>query len=131
MSKIKKIILLGFIALLLTGIFGYQYIMHAGQRNLATEKTDFSVSAKEIMNEFSSNTDLANKKYLEKAVAVSGIVTARDSIVITIDHSILCTLNSPNTATIKGEQIVIKGRVVGFDDFLGELRLDQSLVIKK
>jgi hypothetical protein len=34
------------------------------------------------------------------------------------------------TSIVKGQPVIIKGRVVGYDDLLGELKLDQCSINK-
>jgi hypothetical protein len=129
MKRIK----IGGLFVLVIGLVGfavYNYIMHGGARDLSTENTDFTVSSKSIMDEFTKSTPLANTKYLEKAVAISGNITAVNGTEISIDHSIICTLKTPDTSIKKDQSLEIKGRVVGYDDLMGELKLDQCLVIK-
>ena len=62
--------------------------------------------------------------------AVSGKVTAVSDSIVTIDNTIICNFNIPD-ASIKSDQSVsIKGRLVGFDDLMGELKLDQCSIYK-
>ena len=72
---------------------------------------------------------MANTKYLEKAVAVKGIVAEVNNNVITLDNGIVCTLQTTNTAIKKDQVVTIKGRVLGYDDLMGEIKLDQCFSI--
>jgi len=129
MKKIK-IVGLSVLVIGLMGFAGYNYVMYGGARDLSSESTQFTVSSKSIMDEFSKSTPSANTKYLEKAIAISGKVTAINGTEISIDNSIICTLQIPNSSIKKDQSLQIKGRVVGYDDLMGELKLDQCLVIK-
>ncbi len=125
----KKIILF-LIFLSVFGFLGYKYLMTSGERNLDSEKTKFVVTSKSILSEFSSNIELANKKYLEKAVAISGVVTSVKNHEVIIDNIIICNLAEIDK-TIKADQNVsIKGRIVGFDDLMGELKMDKCILNK-
>ncbi len=130
MGSKEKLSIVFLILIAVIGFVGYNYVLHGGERNLATEKADFTISSKEISNEFSSNIDLANKKYLEKAVAISGKITAINDKEIILDNVIICNLNQVNSAAKISENTVIKGRIVGFDDLMGELKLDQCVINK-
>lgn len=112
-------------------VFGtYNYIMHGGARNLTTEKTDFSVTSAFITSEFLGDIEAANKKYLENAVAITGKVTALNGKEVILDGNVICSFKNQDLS-IKKEQIVtVKGRVVGYDDLMGELKLDQCFIIK-
>lgn len=131
MSKKLKIISFSILTIVLIGFAGYRYIMHGGERNLSTEDAVFTVTSKSILNEFVTNTEVANKKYLEKAVAITGTITQNNQKDITIDNSIICSLKNPDATLKKDQQITVKGRVVGYDDLMGELKLDQCFVIVK
>lgn len=127
MNVTKKIIAVAIVVIGIAGLAGYSYVMHGGARNLSDEDAAYSVSSKSITTEFSSNVDMANKKYLEKAIVIKGTVTKITGKEITIDNSIICNLNDLDTTIQKDQTITLKGRVVGYDDLMGELKLDQCL----
>jgi hypothetical protein len=129
MSKKTKIIgfLIGVILLLL---FTLIYVFYGGSRNIASEETKFVKTSKVITAEFTADVAKATLKYSDKTIAVSGKVTAVSDSIVTIDNTIICNFNLPD-ATIKTDQLVsIKGRLVGFDDLMGELKLDQCSINK-
>lgn len=129
MSKKVKIIGILLLVVLLVAISIY-YVFHGGARDLATEQTEFNVSSKDIILEFASNITTATNKYSDKAISISGKVTAVSDSVVTIDHTIICNFKSTDTS-IKNDQLIsVKGRLVGFDDLMGELKLDQCSIIK-
>jgi len=116
------------IAILTIGLLGassYYYVMHGGERNLSSEETAFTVSSKNITQEFATNIEMSNKKYLEKAIAIKGIVTKITGKEIIIDNTIVCNLKELDATIQKDQAITLKGRVVGYDDLMGELKLDQ------
>ena len=131
MSKKVKIIGVLFVIALIIGFSVFNYVFHGGARDLATEDAAFTVTSKNIIAEFATNVPAATNKYSDKAIAVSGIVTAVTDSIVTIDNTIICNFKSPDT-TIKNEQVItVKGRLVGFDDLMGELKLDQCSINKK
>lgn len=121
-SKIIKITLL---LLLLIGIGSWYYIFNCGARDLATENATFKITSVALCDEFKTNENLSNKKYLEKAVQVSGIVTSCSQNEVIIDTHIICSLKNQGMVCKMGEEVIIKGRVVGYDDLMGEVKLDQ------
>ena len=127
--KKLKIILSLVLLLTIIGVLGYNYVMHGVARNLSNEATNFTVTSNEITKEFNENATVANKKYLEKAVAVKGIVTEIHANQIIVDDNIVCDLKSKNSKIKLNQSITLKGRVVGFDDFMGEIKLDQCFPI--
>ncbi len=103
----------------------YYYVMHGGKRDLTTEETEFAVTSKEIIDEFAKDGDVANKKYLDKAVTIKGIVSEIDGNQIILDNTVNCTFKSIDSTIEVGQTITVKGRIVGFDDLMEELKLDE------
>ena len=128
MTKKFKIILL-FVGILIIGYLAYNYILTGGARDLENEKSEFSVSATAIFGEFSSNSETATTKYLNKALEISGAVTSINANVIILDGKVSCQLQQPQKVELN-KAVKIKGRVTGYDDLLEELKLDQCLIVK-
>ncbi len=127
--KKSRLIGIALMVAVVAAVGAYWYIMHGGARNLASEDADYTVNAKDITQEFTTNSERANKKYLEKAVVVTGKVTEVHANQVIIDNSIVCLLSQPDSKIKVNQSIIMKGRVVGFDDFMGEIKLDQCLSI--
>lgn len=130
MNKKFKTILLLLFSLAIVGIASYFYVMHGGARNIGEEKTEFTATSASINAEFAANVDAANKKYLEKPIEITGTITAINDLEIVIDNSIICNLKTSDSSLKKDQKITVKGRVVGFDDLMSELKLDQCLINK-
>jgi hypothetical protein len=125
----KKIFLIPVTAIAIIGLSGYYYVMHGGARDLSSEETAYTVTSTAINNEFTNDLENSNKKYLEKPVAISGTITKLENSLVILDHTIICALKTPNSIIKNNQPIVVKGRVVGYDDLLGELKLDQCFII--
>jgi hypothetical protein len=129
MSRKVKIVGILLLAILLIGI-SINYVFHGGARDLATEEAEFTISSKDIIDEFSLDVAKANLKYSDKAISISGKVTAVSDSIVTIDNTIICNFKIPDS-NIKNDQFInVKGRLVGFDDLMGELKLDQCSINK-
>ena len=127
MTKKMKIIGASVMLIAIVGFSSVYYVFNGGARDLASEETAFSVTSQSILAELAQNPQ--NKKYLDKAVAISGTVTAVSPTEVTLDGSIICGLSVADSTIQKHQKIIVKGRVVGFDDLMGELKLDQSCCI--
>lgn len=124
--KRKIFILLAFISIVIVGFFAARYYAYnAGRRDIQSEDIAFAKTAKNITQEFNTSTDASNKKYLEKPVAITGTVTSVKDTEVIIDNSVNCSLSKANSSIKIGQNVTIKGRVVGFDDLLGEVKMDQ------
>lgn len=128
--KKPKIILLAALTILVIGLGSLYYVFNCGARDLSNEDASFKISSKAICDEYSANQTASNKKYLEKAVQISGTVTSCTTTEIILDTNIICNLKNQGDALVMGEKVTIKGRVVGFDDLMGEVKLDQCFKIK-
>ncbi len=75
-SKSKyKYLLIGILIILLTGVVIVWYIFTEKFIDTAEHKPDFTVNAMDFIKEFQQNEDAANKKYIEKMVAINGTVS--------------------------------------------------------
>jgi hypothetical protein len=126
MLKRRLKILIAIVFVVIVSFFSLRYYAYnAGKRDIQSEKTAFVVSSKEILAEFTSNTTASNKKYLEKPVAISGIITSVNGKEVILDNSVNCSLIIATNSIKIDQKVTIKGRVVGYDELLGEVRLDQ------
>jgi tRNA_anti-like len=130
MNKKLKIIIAIVTLIGILGFAGYNYVLYGGERNLDTEKADFTVTSTDITSEFTNDIDACNKKYLEKAVSISGTITSIKEKEITLDNSIICSLKNADKSLMKNQKITVKGRIVGYDDLMSELKLDQCFINK-
>ncbi len=125
----KKKIVITILVLITVGVSAYYYTLYGGARNLSSEEAVFSVSSQSISNEFNSNVEKSNQKYLEKAIAITGMITQINGKQVIIDNSIICDLTALDSSIKKNQLVTLKGRVVGYDDLMAEIKLDQCSVI--
>ncbi len=70
-------------------------------------------------------------KWQDKAVQLTGKITSIDNLGFTLEDVVYC---QTNTGTKLSQQklnktITIIGRVIGYDDLLEELKLDQTIIV--
>ena len=130
MKKGIKILLI-LSVLLFAGYFAARYYAyHGGKRDVQSEQAVFTTKTKDIVAEFTTNETEANKKYLEKPVAISGIITAINAKEVIIDEIGVCNFTTADVSLKIGQTLTIKGRVVGYDDLMGSVNLDQCSINK-
>jgi hypothetical protein len=125
-KNVKKLIGILFIIALSSLIIGYK-IYNKPHVNVAEKSVDITITANILLADFSSDETKANAKYLDKIIAVKGMVTevefngekAAISLQTSDDFgSVICYLteeDSKNSAQIKeGQTIVLKGICTGF-----------------
>ena len=124
----KWIIIL--IILIIAAIVGYNYI-YQDHRDIENENAEFVMSSSEIASQFLENATTAEQKFLNKTIEVSGLVSEVNTNEITIDDKVFCQFSNTNQNTIKtNSKVKIKGRVIGYDDLLEQVKLDQCTIIK-
>ncbi len=124
--KKKHIAILVF---LLSMFFTYKYV-YQKHRNIETEKPVFVINSSDLIQEFTLNIEASSKKYTNKTIEISGFVTAVDSFTLEINKRIICYFNKPiNFNNLLNKKISLKGRCLGFDELLEEIKLDQCTII--
>ena len=126
------------VVILITAFYAwYQY--NRTVQGLSDVRADYSVNATALINEFVSNEDSANKKYLNKILSVKGMVkhveSGEGTIVVgdTADMSgVRCVLDSSAHSGAgslqRGAIVTVKGAITGFNkDETGLLGSDVQL----
>ena len=112
--------------MLIGGFIGYNYI-YQNHRNISTETAEYTLQASDLISEFLSNTEAAQAKYLNKTISIQGTITSISDNAITLNNSIFCSLLN-STKTLKNDLVSVKGRFIGYDDLLEEIKLDQCTI---
>lgn len=99
--------------------------MFGGGRVVSEEEPVYQVLSNEIKADFSRNLQEANLKYLNKPITVFGEVTSINQNEIIIDSSIICSFTLIDSSVKINEKLLVKGRVIGYDELFGEIKLDQ------
>jgi hypothetical protein len=110
-------------------VFAYNYV-YPDHRAISEEIVSFNVEADSIFNEFIEDASQAESKYLDQTIVVSGLITSVNAENITISNKIYCQFETLNNDLKVNESVAIKGRCIGFDDLLEEIKLDQCSIIK-
>lgn len=117
------------VLLLLLGYLGYNYI-YQDHRDIKNEKPEFTLSTQDIAKEFTNNSVTAEKKYLNKTIEVSGQVTEINTSDLTLDNVIFCSFSETINENISiNSNLKIKGRLIGYDDLLEQIKIDQVTII--
>ncbi|MEW5675132.1 hypothetical protein ABGT15_02345 [Flavobacterium enshiense] len=129
MKKVGYLLILGLVIIMGWAFYSYLYKEH---RNIAEEKGSFSVSADSIYNEYITNETKANAKYLDKTIVVQGKISKINITenTIVIDEKMVVYFQEKVANTLKEfNTIKVKGRFLGYDELLGEMKMDQTVVV--
>ncbi len=128
MKKTGYLFILVLLLLMTWAFYSYLYKEH---RDIASEKGAFQVTANAIYEEFVKDEKAANAKYLDKTIEVSGKVTGVDAKenTIVIDEKMFVYFKDKPSGEIKTQSNVkVKGRFMGYDNLLEEMKMDQSVL---
>jgi hypothetical protein len=141
----KKILLI-ILFFIIIGIIGILYVYFKPHRNLANEKPAFTLTAAELIKQFSEKEDSCFKVYSDKAIQVQGKIVEiakNGNIIQTIVlensssgvscgfDSIYSVENSEKIAKLKiGEDVTLKGKCDGYDMIIGVV-LSRCCVVEK
>ena len=125
----RKYIYFGIVVLVLSIIATYNYI-YQEHRNIKTEKADFYIESTVFGKEYETDTKKATEKYLDKTIQISGIITEIESDNFTLDNYVVCYGDSITIKKIVlNIKLFVKGRIIGYDELLGLIKLDQVSII--
>lgn len=125
----KKIIFLVLFFLVLVGGYFYIYKEH---RDIATEEVSYDIAVPALFLEYQSNESAANAKYLDKTIVVSGKVSSlnKETQSMVLDEKLFATFLDKIPNTIEpNSQIKVKGRLIGYDSLLEEIKMDQCIIL--
>jgi thioredoxin-related protein len=114
----------------ITVVIAYNYI-YQDHRDIETENAEYSIKSEELMILFSRNASEAEQKFLNKTIEISGLISEINANDITMNNNIFCQFSNDINLTLeKNKSIKIKGRVIGYDDLLEQVKLDQCSLLK-
>jgi hypothetical protein len=126
----KKVILFFLLICIVSfGVYSYLYKSH---RNISDEKASYSLNTNQLIEEYSNDEDLANSTYLDKVISVSGKVTQINvkEKSITVDEKLSGLVINDLSQIKVNDSIIFKGRFIGYDELLEEVKMDQITIIK-
>ena len=125
LSKKNKFIVTILIVFSVIGFAIYTYAMRAPTA-IENKKIHFSGASDELLLKIIDDTEA----WQDKIVVVSGEVTNIDDKGIMLSSKIYCQLKQlTDLQKINpSSNISIKGRIIGYDDLLEELKLDQCII---
>ena len=123
----KKILL--FVFTLCLFFLGYNYLF-PDHRTINQEEALFNVEASILFDEFIDNSKQAENKYLNQTITVSGVITSFNTENIMINNKIFCKFDNIVNKININDSTVVKGRCIGYDELLEEIKLDQCSIVK-
>ena len=127
LSKRSKIALIILAVVLIGGYSAYKYAYKA-HKTIDELDVKFSGTAKAFSDKVQQDALI----WQDVVVELDGSVTSIDDKGFMLNDNVYCQWdeNSSNADIKEGQIIKIKGRMIGYDDLLEELKLDQAKIIK-
>ena len=117
------------ILILILAFAGYKYL-YQDHRDINKEHPEFTVTSTSMHDDFLINSILSEKKYLDKTIVVSGIISEINKNDVTLDDKVFCQFTNIQNQSLKiNDNTKIKGRFIGYDDLLEQVKLDQCFVL--
>lgn len=114
--------------ILIGGIIAYK-VTYKPHVTIQEKKVDYKGTSQLLLEKIEKQPN----KWNNKTVEISGEITQIDPHSFMIGSQIFCQKNT-NTKSLApltiGDTYHIKGRIIGYDDLLEELKLDQVILIK-
>ena len=124
MSFLKNKWWLLLIVLVIGGFSAYKYAYkpHATTESL---EVSFQGNASNFLTKVSSNS----KEWLNKAVLLEGKVTSVDAEGIVLNDQVYCQFKEGDKISAKESDVItVKGVVIGYDDLLEELKINNCIL---
>lgn len=125
LSKKSKVLLL-IVTLFIIGIYSIFTYAYKPHKTIDDIPIAYSGTSENFIEKVKINT----LHWQDVVVELSGIITSKDESGITLNNSVYCQLEDgiKTTDLQEGQSISIKGRVIGYDDLLEEIKLDQTII---
>ena len=127
LSKRSKIALTILVLIILGGAYAYK-VAYKPHKTIDEREVKFSGIAKDFIENVKQDATV----WQDVVVELTGQVTALDEQGLTIEETVYCQLQDKTQLEniAQGQSITIKARMIGFDDLLEELKLDQTKIIE-
>lgn len=107
----------------------YNGVLYKDARNIEKEEAAHRLSSAKLLHEYKQDLTTSDSAYLNKTIEVSGKVTQVSDSLLTLDSGISCSFGTRLGQEIKGTKVTLKGRCIGFDELMEEVKLDQCTLI--
>lgn len=123
LSRKGKTVSLTLGVFILIGYLGWSYL-YQSHPDVESSKTTFEGTVEGLVSKVSGTNSIKTGDYVQ----VSGLSTMDDPSVIILSGQVFCQMS--RTVPIKEGKLTVKGRFIGYDDIMEEIKLDQCIIIE-
>ena len=111
----------------LVALIAFVYYTKSLKPNYASMKPTLITDSHDLLWRFQMNE---GAELINQIVQFRGKITGFDSLLVIVDHRLICNPDSSIVVDLSiGDSTTLKGRCIGYDDLLEELRLDHVVKI--
>ena len=111
----------------LVALVAFVYYTKSLKPDYASMKPTLITDSHDILWRFQMNE---GAELINQVVQFRGKITGFDSLLVIMDHRLICNPDSTMVDDLTiGDSTTLKGRCIGYDDLLEELRLDHVVKI--
>ena len=111
----------------LVALVAFVYYTKSLKPDYASMKPTLITDSHDLLWRFQMNE---GAELINQVVQFRGKVTGFDSLLVIMDHRLICNPDSTMVDDLSiGDSTTLKGRCIGYDDLLEELRLDHVVKI--
>ena len=111
----------------LVALIAFVYYTKSLKPNYASMKPTLITDSHDLLWRFQMNE---GAELINQIVQFRGKITGFDSLLVIVDHRLICNPDSSMVVDLSiGDSTILKGRCIGYDDLLEELRLDHVVKI--
>ena len=115
-----------FIVILIASAYIYIQKPH---RDITNETVEFSISSDALLKEFLVNEANASAKFLDNTIVVYGTLSENNNNFLVLDNKIYCNFEIEPPEISLNSTLTVKGRCIGFDVLLEQVKLDQCSIL--
>ena len=126
LSKKSKIFLSILVVGIVAAVLVYQYSMQP-PKQIEAKAVDFTGTSDELLVKIQVDANA----WQDKVVVITGDVSNLNNEGCVLSSSIFCQFKKDtkiSSSLTEGKTVTLKGRVIGYDDLLEEVKLDQCII---
>ena len=125
-----RLVAMGVLALVAGAIVAY-VMYNKPHRDYNSEEAVKRWTAEEIVGWHSDQPEAEHAQWQDQVVVVAGVAREVSTASLILNPGVVVHWESDvdSPAIEVGQQVAIKGRVVGFDDLFGEVRIDHAQLV--
>jgi hypothetical protein len=141
MKKFLKILLIVAAILVTLLVAAYLYLRFMPEKSVSKQEANFTLTAKVLVDDYNLNPDASDRKYIDRIIEVTGIISEistdqnNSTVFILRDNDsetgVLCTLENNYVKKAKkykvGNTVTIKGTCTGM---IFEVVLNKCVIVK-